>query len=102
MTQCSYITFQWFTIGFSVNAQRMLKYMDTSAWRFFVIIFISCLSLLRSGRFCLWYDPLKWEFIAFTMDIILIKKHIADTDVVFAQKCYYTSSHMFLWHDVIQ
>ena len=32
--------------------------------------------------FCLTYDPLKWLFITFKMNIILIRKRIVDTDVV--------------------
>ena len=35
-----------------------------------------------SVRFCLSYDPLKWDFMAFKMNIISIRKYIADTDVV--------------------
>ena len=33
-------------------------------------------------RFCLSYDPLKWDFIFFKMNIISIGKHIVDTDIV--------------------
>ena len=35
-----------------------------------------------SVRFCLSYDPLKWDFIAFKMNIILLRKRIVDMDVV--------------------
>ena len=46
-------------------------------------------------QFCLSYDPLKWDFIAFGMNIISIRKYIADADVVNdAQfKYYYTCGH---------
>ena len=33
-------------------------------------------------RFCLSYDPLKWDFITFKMNSISIRKCIADMDVV--------------------
>ena len=33
-------------------------------------------------QFCLSYDPLKWDFIAFGMNIISIRKCIVDADVV--------------------
>ena len=33
-------------------------------------------------KFLLSYDPLKWDFIGFKMNIILIRKHIADMIVV--------------------
>ena len=33
-------------------------------------------------RFCLSYDPLKWDFIAFEMDNISSRKRIADMDVI--------------------
>ena len=33
-------------------------------------------------RFCLSHDPLKWDFIAFKMNIISIRKRIIDTDIV--------------------
>ena len=35
----------------------------------------------KSVRFCLSYDPLKWDFIAFKINIHLITKRIADTVV---------------------
>ena len=38
--------------------------------------------LKKSVRFCLSYDPLKWNFIAFKMNIISIRKRVVDTDVV--------------------
>ena len=38
--------------------------------------------MIISVRFCLSYDPLKWDFMAFKMNIISIRKYIADTDVV--------------------
>ena len=38
--------------------------------------------MTTSVRFCLSYDPLKYDFIAFKMNIISIRKHIDDTDVV--------------------
>ena len=33
-------------------------------------------------RFCLSYDPLKWDSIAFKMNIISVRKRIVDMDVV--------------------
>ena len=39
--------------------------------------------MTTSVRFCLLsYDPLKWDFIAFKMNIISIRKQIVDTDIV--------------------
>ena len=38
--------------------------------------------MTMSVRFCLSYDPMKWAFIAFKMNIITIGKHVVDTDVV--------------------
>ena len=38
--------------------------------------------MTTSVRFCLSYDTLKLDFIAFKMDIISTRKCIADTDVV--------------------
>ena len=38
--------------------------------------------MTTSVRFCLSYDPLKSDFIAFKMDNISRRKHIADMDVV--------------------
>ena len=38
--------------------------------------------MTTSVRFCLSYDPLKWDFIAFKMNIISLRKRIVDTDVV--------------------
>ena len=48
--------------------------------------------MTTSVRFCLSYDPLKWDFVAFKIKIILKRKCIVDTDVVhetyvFAPKC---------------
>ena len=37
--------------------------------------------MTTSVRFCLSYDRLKWDFIAFKMDIISLKCTV-DTDVV--------------------
>ena len=36
----------------------------------------------HSVRFCLSYDSLKWDFTAFKMNVISIRKCTADTDVV--------------------
>ena len=36
--------------------------------------------------FCLSYDRLKWDFIAFKMNIISLRKRIVDTDVVVRAK----------------
>ena len=57
-------------------------------------------------RFCLSYDPLKWDFIAFKMNKISIRKRIIDTDVVndvtFTRQSVITRVVIwFLWHDVI-
>ena len=38
--------------------------------------------MITSVRFFLSYDPLKWDFIAFKMSIISIRKCIVDIDVV--------------------
>ena len=38
--------------------------------------------MTTSVRFCLSYDPLKRDFIAFKMKIISIRKRIVETDVV--------------------
>ena len=38
--------------------------------------------MTTSVRFCLSYDPLKWDFIAFKMNVILIRKLIVDMNVV--------------------
>ena len=37
---------------------------------------------MTSVGFCLSYDPLQWNFIAFKMHIISIRKHIVDRYVV--------------------
>ena len=39
--------------------------------------------MTTSVRFCLSYDPFKWDSVAFKMNIITIKKRIVDTDVVY-------------------
>ena len=53
--------------------------------------------MTTSVRFCLSYDPLKWDFIAFKMHIISVRKCIIDTDVINDVTCtrrsYYTSGH---------
>ena len=38
--------------------------------------------MITSVRFCLSYDPLKWIFIAFRMNIISSRKRIVDMDAV--------------------
>ena len=38
--------------------------------------------ITTSVRFCLSYDPLKWDFIAFKMGNSSRRKRIVDTDVV--------------------
>ena len=38
--------------------------------------------MTTSIRFCLSYDPLKWKNIAFNINIVSIKKRIADTNVI--------------------
>ena len=40
-----------------------------------------------SVRFCLPYDPIKWDFIGLKMNIILIKKHIDDTIIASDVSC---------------
>ena len=37
--------------------------------------------MTMSVRFCLLYDPLKWDFFAFKMNIISIQERIADMDI---------------------
>ena len=55
--------------------------------------------MATSVKFCLSYDHLKWEFIAFIMMIISLRKRIVDTDGVnnvtrsHHLKCYYTCGH---------
>ena len=52
--------------------------------------------MTMSVRFCLSYDPLKWDFIAFKMNFILIRKDIVDMDVAndaAYTRCYYTYGH---------
>ena len=54
--------------------------------------------MTNSVRFCLSYGPLKLVFIAFKVNIILIRKRIVDMDVVSdatcTGQCYYTCGHM--------
>ena len=38
--------------------------------------------MTMSVRFCLSYDPLKWDFITFKKNIISIRKCVVDTDIV--------------------
>ena len=62
--------------------------------------------MTTSERFCLSYDALKWDFITFKMNIISIRKRIADMDVVndFIYMRNSIISHVviqFLWHDII-
>ena len=38
--------------------------------------------MTTSVRFCLSYDPFKWDFVVFKMNNISIRKRIADMDVV--------------------
>ena len=38
--------------------------------------------MTTSVRFCLSFDSLKWDFIAFEMNINSVRKRIVDTDVV--------------------
>ena len=38
--------------------------------------------MITSVRFCLSYDPLKWDFVTFKMNIITIRNHIVGTDGV--------------------
>ena len=54
--------------------------------------------MTTSVKFYLSYDPLKFDFIAFKMNIISLRKRMTDTDVVNdvtndAPKCYYTCGH---------
>ena len=62
--------------------------------------------MTTSVRFCLSYDPLKWDFIAFKMGDILRRKRIVDMDVVNVVTCARQSvitrvAIRFLRHDVI-
>ena len=43
--------------------------------------------MTTSVRFCLSYDPLRWNFIALKMNRISKSKRIADTDVVTDVTC---------------
>ena len=47
--------------------------------------------MTTSVRFCLTYNPLKWDFIAFKMNIISIRNHIADMIVVNDVTCTHQS-----------
>ena len=38
--------------------------------------------MTMSVRFCLSYDPLKWDFVAFKMNITSLRKRIVDMDLV--------------------
>ena len=51
---------------------------ETSLWR------VSCISyeMTMSVSFCVSYDLLIWDFIAFKMNIISMRERIVDTDVV--------------------
>ena len=51
---------------------------ETSLWR---VSYISY-EMTTSVRFCLSHNPLNWDFIAFKMQINLIRKRIVDMDVV--------------------
>ena len=50
-----------------------------------------------SVRFYLSYDSLKWDFIAFKMNIISKRKHIVDIDVVNDVKCKCQSVITCVW-----
>ena len=43
--------------------------------------------MTTSVRFDLSYDPVQWDFIAFRIYIISIRKHIVDTDIVSDVTC---------------
>ena len=63
--------------------------------------------MTTSVKLCLSYDPLNWDFIAFKLNIISLRKHIVDTDVVndvtrWRQSVITRVVIRFLWHDVIQ
>ena len=47
--------------------------------------------MTRSVIFCLSYDPLNLDFIAFNINIISIRKRILDTDIVNDFTCTYQS-----------
>ena len=62
--------------------------------------------MTTSVRFCISYDPLKLDFIAYKMNIISIRKCIVDTDVVsdvtYPRQGVITRVVIrFLWHGVI-
>ena len=42
--------------------------------------------MTTSVRFCLSYDHLKWDFIAFKMNVS-VRKHIVDTDDIYDVAC---------------
>ena len=61
--------------------------------------------MTTSVRFFLSHDPLKWDFIAFRINIILVRKSTVDTDVVNDVTCTRQSvitrvATRFLRHDV--
>ena len=47
-----------------------------------MVILYEIYEMTTSVRFCLSYDPLKWDFIAFKLNIISLKKRIVDMNVV--------------------
>ena len=70
----------------------------TSLWRVSQISY----EMTTRVRFCLSYDPLKRDFIAFRMNIISVRKCIVDTDVFNDVTCARQSVIMiFLSNDVI-
>ena len=51
--------------------------MKTHLWRPILLY-----EMTTSVRFCLFYDPFKWDFIAVKMNIISSRKRTVDGDVV--------------------
>ena len=51
---------------------------------------------ISNVRYCLSYEPIKWDFTAFKMNIISISKDFVATDVVndITSKCYCMCGHM--------
>ena len=69
---------------------------ETSLRRVLIISY----EMTRSVRFCLSYDHLKLNFIAFKMDNISKRNRLADldlvNDVMSARQSYYTCGHTIL------
>ena len=54
--------------------------------------------MTKGVRFCLSYDPLKLVFIAVKVNLILIRKHIVDMDIV--NDATYTRQSVITGHTI--